>query len=126
MMGPQGQQGQPSASGTPGGGQNITNASAAPQAPAAQQGGAQIAVHPGGNNGGGVPQAMTGRGAQAITSHEYSGITMALKCLAPIIMDADTSRNLRWQHDVVGDPTKLSVWKIEATSSHGLQFYAYM
>jgi len=69
---------------------------------------------------------MTGRGAQAITSHEYSGITVALERLAPIITDADTSRNLRWQHDVAGDPTKLLVWKIEATSSHGLQFYAYM
>ena len=73
-----------------------------------------------------MPQAVTGRGAQAITSHEYSGITKALECLALIITDADTSRNLRWQHDVVGDPTKLLVWKIEATSSHGLQFYAYM
>ena len=83
-------------------------------------------VHPGGNNGGGVPQAVTGRGAQAITSHEYSGITLALERLALIIMDVDTSRNLCWQHDVAGDPTKLLVWKIEATSSHGLQFYAYM
>jgi hypothetical protein len=95
--------------------------------PAAQQGGAQIAVHPTGNNGGGVPKkAMTGRGVQANTSHEYSGITMALERLALIITDADTSRNLRWQHDVAGDPTKFSVWKIEATSSHGLQVYAYM
>ena len=36
------------------------------------------------------------------------------------------SRNLRWQRDMAGDPTKLSVWKIEARSSHGLQFYACM
>jgi len=78
---------------------------AVPQAPAAQQGGAQIAVHPIGNNVGGVPQAVTGRGAQAITSQEYSVISMALECLASIITDADTSRNLCWQHDVAGDPT---------------------
>ena len=51
---------------------------------------------------------------------------MAVERLAPIITDADTSRNLRWQHDMAGNPTKLLVWKIEATSSHGLQFYAYM
>jgi hypothetical protein len=51
---------------------------------------------------------------------------MALERLALLMTDADTSRNLRWQHDAAGDPTKLSVWKIEATSSLGLQFYAYM
>ena len=75
----QGQQGQPPATRPPGGGHITMPPVAAPQAPAAQQGGAQIAVHPTGNNGGGVPQAMTGRGAQAITSYEYSGITMALE-----------------------------------------------
>ena len=74
-----GQQGQPPATRPPGGGHITMPPVAAPQAPAAQQGGAQIAVHPTGNNGGGVPQAMTGRGAQAITSYEYSGITMALE-----------------------------------------------
>jgi hypothetical protein len=51
---------------------------------------------------------------------------MALKRLAPITMDADTSRNLRWQQAVAGDSTKLSVGKIEAASSPGHQFYAYM
>jgi hypothetical protein len=51
---------------------------------------------------------------------------MALKRLAPFMMDADTSRNLRWQEAVAGDATKLALWKIEATSSTGLQFYAYM
>ena len=51
---------------------------------------------------------------------------MALEHLAPIITDADTSRNLRWQQSVAGDATKLALWKIEATSSPGLQFYAYM
>ena len=106
MTGPQGQQGQPSAPlELPGGGQNITNAWAAHQVPAAQQGGAQIAgQNPTGNNGGGVPQAVTGREAQALTSHEYSGIRMALERLAPLMTDADTSRNLRWQHDAAGDP----------------------
>jgi hypothetical protein len=118
MTGPHGQQGQPYASGTPGGGQNIPNASAAPQAPAAQQGGAQITgLNPTGNNGGGAPKAVTGRGPQAQTSYKYSGIRMALERLAPLMTDADTSRNLRWQQDAAGDPTKLSVWKIEATSS---------
>ncbi len=89
-------------------------------------GASSIAVHLGGNNGEGVPQAVTGRGAQGTTSQEYSGITMALERLAPIITDVDTSRNLRWQQAVAGDPTKLSVWKIEATSSPGPPFYAYM
>ena len=74
-----------------------------------------------------MPHAVTGRGAQGITSHEYSGITMALKRLAPITMDADTSRNSRWQQAVAGDSTKLSVWKRpHLPSSPGLQFYAYM
>jgi hypothetical protein len=96
-----GPQGHPPATGPPGGG-HITRPPAAPlPAPTAQQGGAQIAVHPTGNMGGGVPQAVTGRGTQAITPHEYSGINMALERLAPIITDADTSRNLHWQHDMV-------------------------
>jgi hypothetical protein len=60
----QGQQGQPPATGPPGGGHITMPPAAAPQAPAAQQGGAQIAVHLTGSNRGGVPQAMTGRGAQ--------------------------------------------------------------
>ena len=128
MTGPQGQQGQPPAPEPPGGGggQNITNAAAAPQVLAAQQGGAQIAVQPGGNNGAGVSQAVTGRVAQGTTSQEYLGISMALERLAQIITDADTSRNLCWLKAVAGDATKLALWKIEATSSPGLQFYAYM
>jgi hypothetical protein len=40
--------------------------------------------------------------------------------------DADTSRNLWWQQAVQGDNAKIATWKIEATSSPGLQFYAYM
>ena len=45
---------------------------------------------------------------------------MALKHLAPIITDADTSRNLRWQWAVEGDVTKLATWKLKATASPGL------
>jgi len=93
---------------------------------AASQGGAQSAVYPPSQNGGGVPNAQSGRGAQGTTSQDYSGISTALERLAPIIMDADTSRNLRWQKSVAGDATRLALWKIEATSSPGLQFYAYM
>jgi hypothetical protein len=109
MTGPQGQQGQSPATGPPGGGQNITAAALAPQARAAPQGGAQIAAQPGGNTGVGVSLAGTGRGAQGSTSHEYSGISMALERLAPIITDADTSRNLRWQEAVTGDAANLAL-----------------
>jgi len=106
--------------------QNATNAMAAPQAPAAQQGGAQIAVQPpGGTNVGSVPQNLTGRAAHGTNLHDYSGISRALERLEPIMTDADTSRNLRWQQAVQGDNTKTAAWKIEATSSPGLQFYAY-
>ena len=73
-----------------------------------------------------MPNASIGRVAQGPTSPDYSGNSMALERLAPIITDADTSRNLRWQQSVSGDATKLALWKIEATSSPGLQFYAYM
>jgi len=107
-------------------GQNNTDATAVPQAPAAQQGGAQIAVQPGGTNGGSVPQNLMGRGAQKTNSQDYSVIAWALERLAPIMTDADMSRNLQWQQAVQGDNTKLAMWKIEATSSPGLQFYAYM
>jgi hypothetical protein len=51
---------------------------------------------------------------------------MALERLALIITDVDTSRNLRWQQAVAGDAAKLTMWKTEATSSPGLQFYTYM
>jgi hypothetical protein len=60
------------------------------------------------------------------TLHDYSGIAASLARLAPIMTDADTARNLRWQQDVAGDKTKNKVWKVEATSLPGLQFYAYM
>jgi hypothetical protein len=40
--------------------------------------------------------------------------------------DADTSRNLRWQRDVNGDAKNVPIWKLEATSLPGLQFFAYM
>jgi hypothetical protein len=64
--------------------------------------------------------------AQGPPSQEYSGIAMALNHLAPVMTDADTSRNLRWQREVDGDTTKLTMWKLEATASPGLHFYAYM
>ena len=51
---------------------------------------------------------------------------MALEHLALIIMDVDTLRNLHWKQSMAGDATKLALRKIEATSSPGLQFYAYM
>ena len=126
MPGLQGQQGQSPTTGPPGGGQIPMPGAATPQAMAAPQGGAQIVVHPPSNNGGGVPNAPIGRGAQRTTSQEYSGISTALEHLAPIITDADTSRNLRWQQSVEGDATRIALWKLEATSLPGLQFYAYM
>jgi hypothetical protein len=126
MPGLQGQQGQSPATEPLRVGKIIMPAAAAPQALVAPQGGAQIAVHSTGNNGGGVPNALTGRGAHGTTSQDYSGISMALERLAPIITDADTSRNLRWQQSVTGDATKLALWKIESTSFPCLQFYAYM
>ncbi len=50
---------------------------------------------------------------------------MALDCLGPVMADAVTARNLRWQREV-GDFTKLTTWMLKATASPGLQFYAYM
>jgi hypothetical protein len=127
LPGCQGQQGQPPAPGPPGGGQNIPATAVVPQAPMAQQGGAQIAVQPPGGHGGavaGLAQAAAGMGAQGPPSQEYSGIAVALKRLAPVMMDADTSRNLHWQQEVDGDSNKLTTFK--ATASPGLQFCAYM
>jgi len=122
---PLGQQGQLPAPGPPGMVQNATNATAAPQAPAAQQGGAQIAVQPPvGTNVGGMPQNLMSRVAQGTNSQDYSGISQALERL--VMTDADTSRNLRWQQAVQGDNAYIATWKVEATSSPGLQFYAYM
>ncbi len=51
---------------------------------------------------------------------------MALERLAPVMVDADTARNLQWQREVGGDVTKLTTWKLKATASPGLQFFAYM
>jgi hypothetical protein len=51
---------------------------------------------------------------------------MALERLALVMADADTARNLRWQWEVGGDLTKLTTWKLKATASPGLQFFAYM
>ncbi len=100
-----------------------------PQAQAAQQGGSQIVVQPArGNTGVGGTPTVPGRvthGHGAI-SHYYSGISLALERLAPIMTNADTSRNLRWKQTMAGDATKLTMWKMEAKSSPGLQFYAYM
>jgi len=73
-----------------------------------------------------MPQNLMGRLAQGTNSQDYSGISQALERLAPIMTDADMSRNLRWQQAVQGDNAKISTWKIEATSSPCLQFYAYM
>ena len=75
---------------------------------------------------GGMSQNLTGRVAQGNNSQDYFGISWALERLAPIMTDVDTSRNLRWQQAVQGDNAKIATWKIEATSSPGLQFYAYM
>jgi hypothetical protein len=129
LPGPQGQQGQPPAPRPLGGGKNISAAAAVPQAPVAQQGGAQITVKPPGGHGGaraGLAQAAAGMGAQGPPSQEYLGIAIALNCLAPVMTDADTSRNLHWQWEVDRDANKLTTWKLKATASPGLQFYAYM
>ncbi len=42
------------------------------------------------------------------------------------MMDANMAHNLRWQQEVNGDAQKINVWKVEAVSFLGLQFYAYM
>jgi hypothetical protein len=108
LPGPQGQQVQPPTPGPPGGGKNITPAMVAPQAPLAQQGGAQIVVQPPGGHGGagaGLAQAAASTGAQGPPSQEYLGIVMALERLAPVMADVDTARNLQWQREVDGDAT---------------------
>lgn len=103
----------------------------APPPPVVQQpqGGAQIAVQPPASHGSaGTGQAHAPAGAGQINTppQEYSGIASALERLAPLLTDADTARNLRWQREVDGDKDKLRVWQMEATGSSGLQFYAYM
>ena len=76
----------------------------------------------------GVGQAPppTGTGPTGTPPQEFSGVASALERLAPFMTDANTARNLRWQREVDGDKTKLVTWKLEATGSAGLQFYAYM
>ena len=76
----------------------------------------------------GVGQAPppTGTGPTGTPPQEFSGVASALERLAPFMTDANTARNLRWQREVDGDKTKLVTWKLEATGSSGLQFYAYM
>jgi hypothetical protein len=83
---------------------------------------------PANQSGAGTGRAHTPAGAGQINTppQEYSGIASALERLAPLLSDADTARNLRWQQEVDGDKTKLAIWKLEATGASGLQFYAYM
>ncbi len=83
---------------------------------------------PGGHGGAGagLAQAAAGTGAQGPPSQEYLDIVMALNRLALVMADADTARNLQWQWEVGGDVTKLTTWKLEATASPDLQFFAYM
>jgi hypothetical protein len=45
---------------------------------------------------------------------------MALEPLAPVMTDADTSRNLRWQWEVDSKANKLTNLRREATASPGL------
>ena len=97
--------------------------------PQPQEGGAQINVQPPANQGGaGTGGAHTPAGSGPVNTppQEFSGIASALDRLAPLLSDADTARNLRWQREVNGDNTKLPRWRLEATGSSGLQFYAYM
>jgi hypothetical protein len=65
-------------------------------------------------------------GAQGPPSQEYLEISKALKRLAPVMTDADISKNLCWQWEVDRDANKLTTWKLKATASPGLQLYAYM
>jgi hypothetical protein len=100
-----------------------------PSAAPPQQGAAQIAVQPAagiGRPGAGTAQLPTGTGPTGPPPQDFSGIASALKRLAPLMTDADTARNLRWQREVDGDKNNIAAWKLEATGSAGLQFYAYM
>ena len=93
-----------------------------------QQGAAQIAVQPAaglGRSGAGTAQPPPGIGPTGTPPQDFLGITSALERLAPLMTDADTARNLRWQRAVDGDKNKLAAWKLEATGNAGLQFYAY-
>jgi hypothetical protein len=128
LMGPQGQHGQSLAPGPPRGEQKNTAIAAAYQVHAAQQGGAQIAVQPGGTAAG-LAQAAAGMGVQGpAISQEYSGISTALERLA------STNHNgcgflkkspLAAVQVVDGEAIKLATWKLEAMTFPGLQFYAH-
>ena len=72
--------------------------------------------------GGGAAVAATGNNPP----EEYSGINTALARLSNVMTDTDTARNLRWQAATNGEAAKVDVWKCEAASVPGLQFYAYM
>ncbi len=39
--------------------------------------------------------------------------------------DTDTARNLKWQATTYGEAAKIDVWKCEAASIPGQQFYAF-
>ncbi len=67
-----------------------------------------------------------GTGPTGTLPQDFLGIASALERLAPLMTDADTARNLRWQREVDGDKNKLAAWKLEATGNAGLQFYAYV
>ena len=75
---------------------------------------------------GGDGSTPPGTGPTGTPPQDFSGIASALERLAPLMTDADTARNLRWQREVDGDKNKLAAWKLEATGNAGLQFYAYM
>jgi len=66
----------------------------------------------------------SGTGPTGTSPQDFSGIASALERLAPLMMDADTARTLRWQREVDGDKNKLVAWKLEATGSAGLCVYA--
>jgi hypothetical protein len=79
----------------------------------------QVAV---GNAAGGGAVATTGNNPPV----EFSGINTALARLSNIMTDTYTARNLKWQAATNGESAKIDVWKCEAASLPGLQFYAYM
>jgi hypothetical protein len=58
-------------------------------------------------------------------SREFSGINTALARLSNVMTDTDTARNLKWQATTYGEAAKIDVWKCEAASIPGQQFYAF-
>lgn len=105
-----------------------------PPVPPPAQAGAAAPAPPGAPAAHAPPQFATvnvaGGGAIAATGNnppgEYSGINTALARLSYAMTDTDTARNLKWQAATNGDNAKIDVWKCEAASLPGLQFYAYM